>query len=661
MTKAFKVGIVAPTYSGISNTANSTGFSLAGGTTSKTLTISNTITLAASADSQTFTFPSTSDTLAGLATTQTFTATNTFTPSSSTSVPLIVQGYSSQSADAFQAKDSSGNIKAGIGINGNAYINNSAPYQGTYTQALTSAAYISATQAQFTYNYTSQLYRVGQRVTVAGVTGGNYNQTGTVYFIGGSSGAFIVGLIGSGYTNVAGTGGTATQGAALSVGTGTRSNVGIVVQAQLAQAANLQEWQIYTGAVGSAIDANGNLISGGFAGTPSLYADITSGTISLGAGLTTGTLNLAVNASTSATTINIGHSGATTTIAGQSYYASGGTNYLQVTTPSSSVSQIQTPAISTASTMSNALVLQTGNSTGTSATSGYIQIDTGTGPSGTGTIQIGQSNSNSVLIGRANSSAVVSLAGSLNVNYGSATMMNLYTNGGTGSPSITSSGISIYTGSVSGSPAVSGSISIEPGSASTTAGTVTIGTLNASALTIGRSGVTTTINGTLALGTALAATSGGTGQSTYATGDILYASATNTLSKLSAGTNGYVLTLASGVPTWAAASGGSSITTATVNTNTAQTIDTVAISSFTTIEYTISIKQGSVIRSSKLLVNTDASATVNDTEYGIIETGGTLAGIVVGAVLSSTNSLLQVTITNAATTNATVKFTKTVL
>jgi hypothetical protein len=51
---------------------------------------------------------------------------------------------------------------------------------------------------------------------------------------------------------------------------------------------------------------------------------------------------------------------------------------------------------------------------------------------------------------------------------------------------------------------------------------------------------------------------GGTSQSSYATGDILYASATNTLSKLAAGTNGYVLTLASGVPTWAAASGGGS-------------------------------------------------------------------------------------------------------
>lgn len=50
--------------------------------------------------------------------------------------------------------------------------------------------------------------------------------------------------------------------------------------------------------------------------------------------------------------------------------------------------------------------------------------------------------------------------------------------------------------------------------------------------------------------------SGGTNQSTYATGDILYASAANTLSKRSAGTNGYVLTMVAGVPDWAASSGG---------------------------------------------------------------------------------------------------------
>lgn len=45
---------------------------------------------------------------------------------------------------------------------------------------------------------------------------------------------------------------------------------------------------------------------------------------------------------------------------------------------------------------------------------------------------------------------------------------------------------------------------------------------------------------------------GGTNLQTYTTGDIIYASASDTLSKLAVGTNGHVLTLASGVPSWAA-------------------------------------------------------------------------------------------------------------
>ena len=48
---------------------------------------------------------------------------------------------------------------------------------------------------------------------------------------------------------------------------------------------------------------------------------------------------------------------------------------------------------------------------------------------------------------------------------------------------------------------------------------------------------------------------GGTNISTYTTGDIIYSSATNTLSKLSVGSTGQVLTVAGGVPTWAAGGG----------------------------------------------------------------------------------------------------------
>lgn len=57
--------------------------------------------------------------------------------------------------------------------------------------------------------------------------------------------------------------------------------------------------------------------------------------------------------------------------------------------------------------------------------------------------------------------------------------------------------------------------------------------------------------GSVALTVPVTAILGGTGQTTYATGDTLYASAANTLSKLAAGSNGQVLTLAAGVPSWA--------------------------------------------------------------------------------------------------------------
>jgi hypothetical protein len=63
--------------------------------------------------------------------------------------------------------------------------------------------------------------------------------------------------------------------------------------------------------------------------------------------------------------------------------------------------------------------------------------------------------------------------------------------------------------------------------------------------------------GAITLAGTLGATSGGTSQSTYTAGDILYASASNTLSKLAiGGTTGYVLTVsAGGLPVWSPAAG----------------------------------------------------------------------------------------------------------
>jgi len=58
--------------------------------------------------------------------------------------------------------------------------------------------------------------------------------------------------------------------------------------------------------------------------------------------------------------------------------------------------------------------------------------------------------------------------------------------------------------------------------------------------------------GTLALGNNLTTAYGGTGLSSYTAGDTLYYSTGTTLSKLGIGATGTVLTVAGGVPTWAA-------------------------------------------------------------------------------------------------------------
>jgi hypothetical protein len=77
----------------------------------------------------------------------------------------------------------------------------------------------------------------------------------------------------------------------------------------------------------------------------------------------------------------------------------------------------------------------------------------------------------------------------------------------------------------------------------------------------GSSNITTvgTIGTGVWSGTAVGPTKGGTNQTTYTTGDILYASGSNTLSKLGIGSNEQVLTLTSGVPAWEDAGGGKAL------------------------------------------------------------------------------------------------------
>jgi hypothetical protein len=173
-----------------------------------------------------------------------------------TSSPLVVKGAASQTADLQQWQNSAGTVLSGFNAAGQLYAGTTASVVGSTTTALTSAAYTSATVAVFTYGGTS-LVQAGQRVTVAGVTGGAYNGTWTVSAV--TSTTFTV--LGSGFTNNAGTGGTFTLSAVGSFVAGTAAITPLVVQGAASQTANLQQWQNSAGTVGAAVKSDGTILA----------------------------------------------------------------------------------------------------------------------------------------------------------------------------------------------------------------------------------------------------------------------------------------------------------------------------------------------------------------------------------------------------------------
>ena len=326
---------------------------------------------------------------------------------------------------------------------------------------------------------------------------------------------------------------------------------------------------------------------------------------------------------------------------------------------------------------------------------GYIVNTTGTITIGTTAILYVQFNAGQVV--SAGNGLTEPVAGTLAIDTGVTVDLNTAqtltnkTITGTFSGNITGNvtgNVSGNAGTVTNGVVTTGSYADPAWITSLAASKVGLGNVENTALSTwaGSSNITTlgTIGTGTWNGTAIGTVYGGTGLTSYTTGDIVYASATNTLSKLAAGTDGYLLTLASGVPTWAAApislpsqtgNSGKYLTTdgttaswatlvvpietgtATLTANTATTISTTALSAFTSIEYMVSLKQGSKVRTSKVVLQTDGSS-VDMTEFAITETGGTMTGVVVSATTASTNGVLQVTVTDASSTNVTVKFSK---
>ena len=171
-----------------------------------------------------------------------------------------------------------------------------------------------------------------------------------------------------------------------------------------------------------------------------------------------------------------------------------------------------------------------------------------------------------------------------------------------------------------------------------------LGTTDNITLTVGSNGVTTvsiaptypgqtsiTTLGTITTGTwhgaTIDAAHGGTGHAVYAVGDLLYADTTSSLARVAATTNGYVLTLVSGIPAWEpAASGG-------VTSITAVTGLSASPSNPITTSGTLSLSPRGA---STLMGNpTASSATPTDITIGAglsLSVGGVLSAVSTGTI-----------------------------
>jgi hypothetical protein len=164
---------------------------------------------------------------------------------------------------------------------------------------------------------------------------------------------------------------------------------------------------------------------------------------------------------------------------------------------------------------------------------------------------------------------------------------------------------------------------------------------------VGKFLTSTDANGTVTWTTTLPVANGGTGQTAIATGDILYGSATNVLSRRAAGTNGQVLTLSGGLPVWATpAGGGSGTVTNFIFTNQNGFTGTVSTSTSTPTLVLSTTLNGLLRGNGTALVTGQANLASEVTGTLPTTNGGTgLATIATGDILygSATNVLSRLT------------------
>jgi hypothetical protein len=182
----------------------------------------------------------------------------------------------------------------------------------------------------------------------------------------------------------------------------------------------------------------------------------------------------------------------------------------------------------------------------------------------------------------------------------------------------------------------------------------TWGSLSGSAVTTFQTSLngltpSTATSGAVTLAGTLGATSGGTGLTSYTTGDIIYASATNTLAKLPIGTAGQVLSVASGIPSWAAStSSGVSFTVTDFTATASQTTFTVT--------YTVGLVE--VYRNGVKLAIADYTAS-NGTTI-VLATGANVGDVIEVIAFGAVNTAAVITAEDFNGTGSQTVFTMSV-
>jgi len=118
--------------------------------------------------------------------------------------------------------------------------------------------------------------------------------------------------------------------------------------------------------------------------------------------------------------------------------------------------------------------------------------------------------------------------------------------------------------------------------------------------------------------------------------------------------------VASGAITLDSGTGELNTSTQSVGVNTVTTVDSFNKTVYRTAKYLVQVTQGSKYTSSEVLLAHDGTDSYLS-EYAVIELGATRIPLTVSTAISSNDVLLRVTITDAASTNATVKVARTLI